>query len=124
MGLTSVTAKMLMVSMLPWLSIFLTFTSASRVPLCQFTVGAFVTTLEKDTSLDDQADALLPICEELSDDEALRHCQRNVRSYWAYLAPQLYDANINNQEVFDWACSTTYGTTDLGALFSDPSIQE
>merc|ERR1739838_1180143 len=105
------------------------------VPLCQFTVEAFVSTLESDSSLDDQSAALLPVCSQLTDPDAKSHCQRNVQSYWAYLAPELYNANIATEAVFEWVCSLDYGTEDqceeckarvldIGTLFTDENVMD
>merc|ERR1712215_32995 len=100
-------------SMYPYLLLLcIVSTYSTYIPLCQFTVQKYVETLELDSSIDQQSAAMLPICSQLEDDEARRHCQRSVQSYWSYLAPELYNANINTQEVVDWICNINFGPSD------------
>ena len=55
-----------------------------------------------------QAAALLPLCSELVDEDAARHCERNLHSYWAYLAPELYTANLATEEAAAAVCDMQY----------------
>ena len=82
---------------------------SARVPLCQFTVEAFVSSLSTDESILQQISALLPVCEEISEEEARRHCERNIQSYWRYLAPSLYTDNLNTDTVYQWICASDPG---------------
>ena len=54
--------------------------------------------------------ALLPVCEEISDEEARRHCERNIQSYWRYLAPSLYSVNLNTDTVYQRVCGSDLGS--------------
>ena len=99
--------------------------SSTSVPLCQFTVESFVSSLSTDQSIDQQVDKilspplriiffkkiseLLPVCEEISDEEERRHCQRNIQSYWSYLAPVLYSDNLNTEAVYQRICGSDLG---------------
>ena len=83
---------------------------SARVPLCQFTVEAFVSSLSTEESLLQQISALLPLCEEISEEEARRHCERNLQSYWGYLAPNLYTANLDTEAVYQWVCGSDLGS--------------
>merc|ERR1712080_732399 len=67
-------------------------------------------TLSEDSSLLLQEAALLPICDQVQDQDFLRRCRRGVKSYWAYLAPQLY----SNYIVANWEtlCHIDHGTED------------
>merc|ERR1712037_128506 len=66
----------------------------SRVTLCEFTINGLVDVLSNSPSLEEQAAYLLPICDQLTDEAALKKCRREVDAYWNYLAPPLYDTYI------------------------------
>ena len=51
----------------------------------------------------------MPICEELDEEEARSHCERNINSYWTYLAPALYGDNINTEAVYERICGLDQG---------------
>ena len=54
--------------------------------------------------------ALLPVCEEISEEDARRHCERNIQSYWRYLAPSLYNLNLNTELVYQRICGSDLGS--------------
>ena len=56
-----------------------------------------------------QISVLMPICEELDEEEARSHCERNINSYWTYLAPALYGDNINTEAVYERICGLDQG---------------
>merc|ERR1712126_110302 len=69
-------------------SIFLIFTlfliSGSVGDICDDTIKNFLTVVENDTSIDMQIDVLLPVCSQIEEEEARRHCERNINSYWSF----------------------------------------
>jgi hypothetical protein len=65
-----------------------------RKTLCEFTIESLVSVLSGRPSLAEQAAALLPICDQLEEAEALAKCRREVTSYWTYLGEALYPAFI------------------------------
>merc|ERR1719447_1657519 len=79
------------------------FTDQSRVTLCEFTINGLVNVLSNSPSLEEQATFLLPICDQLTDEAALKKCRREVDAYWNYLAPPLYEMYIGGavEEICD-----------------------
>merc|ERR1719204_2211503 len=81
-------------SLLPGFVAELLSQKQSKVTLCQFTMNGLINVLSNSPSLEEQATFLLPICDQLTDEAALKKCRREVDAYWNYLAPPLYDAYI------------------------------
>ena len=51
----------------------------------------------------------MPICEGISEEEERSHCERNINSYWSYLAPALYEVNLNTEAVYERICGLDQG---------------
>merc|ERR1712066_801541 len=92
------------------MSLMMSPASTASVPLCQFTVESFVSSLSTEQSIDQQISELLPLCQEIAEEEERNHCERNLRSYWRYLATALYDDNLNTEAVYQRICGLDLGT--------------
>jgi len=76
--------------------------------LCE-PLQSFADHVENDTSVQNQIDVLLPVCSDLTDEEALRHCERNINSYWSYFVSVDYAfyRNIYYATSAFWICDIT-----------------
>merc|ERR550517_16328 len=106
------TAGLLMVMLTPSSLSSPSSSFSSSVPLCQFTVESFVSSLSSEESLHQQISALLPLCDQISEEEERSHCERNINSYWSYLGPALYEDNLNTEAVYQRICGSEQGTDE------------
>ena len=54
----------------------------------------------------------MPVCSELTDDEEMRHCERNIRSYWSYFVSLdfgFYRNIFYKAETADYICNLPLG---------------
>merc|ERR1712235_51867 len=63
----------------------------------------------------EQIDVLLPVCSDLTDEEALRRCQRNINSYWSYFVSLdfgFYRNIFYQAETINIICDMQFGSED------------
>merc|ERR1712098_603047 len=67
-----------------FLVVFMSLLICLKAEICRDTIDRITKVLESDDSITEQIDVLLPVCSDLTDEEDLERCKRNINSYWSY----------------------------------------